>query len=116
MKISFEGRRAIVTGAGHGFGRAIARPSPRPAPRSWACDVNAEGLERRRENSSAGIARRRKVDVTDARAVSAFVAEAAGEGAVDILVNNAGGVRGQVGRPLEEITPQPNGRASSTST
>ena len=25
MNISFEGRRAIVTGAGHGFGRAIAK-------------------------------------------------------------------------------------------
>ena len=29
----------------------------------------------------------------------------AAAGAVDILVNNAGGVLGQVGRPLEEITP-----------
>ena len=25
MKISFEGKRAVVTGAGHGFGRAIAK-------------------------------------------------------------------------------------------
>lgn len=33
----------------------------------------------------------------------ALVAEA---GQIDILVNNAGGVLGQVGRPIEEITPQ----------
>ncbi len=32
-------------------------------------------------------------------------ATVAGIGPVDILVNNAGGVRGQVGRPLEDITP-----------
>src|SRR5579871_2425978 len=104
MKISFEGRRAIVTGAGHGFGRAIAGAFVEAGAAVWACDVNAEGLKATREL----IGRKcetRKVDVTDPKAVAAFVAEAAGEGAVDILVNNAGGVRGQVGRPLEQITP-----------
>ena len=35
---------------------------------------------------------------------AAFVAEAAGGAAIDMLVNNAGGVRGQVGRPIEEIS------------
>jgi 3-oxoacyl-[acyl-carrier protein] reductase len=104
MKISFEGRRAIVTGAGHGFGRAIAKAFVEAGAVVWACDVNEDGLTATR----ALIGRNcetRKVDVTDPKAVSAFVAEAAGEGAVDILVNNAGGVRGQVGRPLEQITP-----------
>jgi 3-oxoacyl-[acyl-carrier protein] reductase len=38
--------------------------------------------------------------------VDAFVAEAAAATArVDILVNNAGGLLGQVGRPLEDISP-----------
>jgi 3-oxoacyl-[acyl-carrier protein] reductase len=104
MKISFEGRRAIVTGAGHGFGRAIAKAFAETGAAVWACDVNAEGLKATRELIGRNC-ETRKVDVTDTRAVSAFVAEAAGEGAVDILVNNAGGVRGQVGRPLEQITP-----------
>jgi len=46
-------------------------------------------------------------DVRDRAAVDACVgAAAAATGRVDILVNNAGGVLGQVGRPLEEITPQ----------
>jgi 3-oxoacyl-[acyl-carrier protein] reductase len=37
--------------------------------------------------------------------VQAAVADIeAREGAIDILVNNAGGVRGQVGRPMEEIS------------
>jgi 3-oxoacyl-[acyl-carrier protein] reductase len=44
--------------------------------------------------------------VTDKRAVEAFVSDAsAASGRVDILVNDAGGVLGQVGRPLEEVTP-----------
>jgi 3-oxoacyl-[acyl-carrier protein] reductase len=44
--------------------------------------------------------------VRDKQGVDAFVAEAsAAAGCVHILVNNAGGVLGQLGRPLEEITP-----------
>jgi 3-oxoacyl-[acyl-carrier protein] reductase len=104
MKISFEGRRAVVTGAGHGFGRAIAKAFAETGAMVWACDVNAEGLKATRELVGRNC-ETRTVDVTDSKAVAAFVAEAAGEGAVDILVNNAGGVRGQVGRPLEQITP-----------
>ncbi len=49
----------------------------------------------------------RTVDVTDHAAVQAFVAQATASGEpVAVLVNNAGGVLGQVGRPLEEITPE----------
>ena len=48
----------------------------------------------------------RVVDVTDKPAVHAFAAEAAAQtDRIDILVNNAGGVLGQVGRPLENISP-----------
>ena len=104
MKISFEGKRAIVTGAGHGFGRAIAKAFADNGAQVWACDVNADGLK----ETKAIIGKNcetRTVNIADQSAVAAFVAEAAGKAAVDILVNNAGGVRGQVGRPIEEITP-----------
>lgn len=48
----------------------------------------------------------RRLDVTDRDAVRALVVEVErGHGPVSILVNCAGGVRGQVGRPLEQITP-----------
>ena len=54
--------------------------------------------------------------MSDRAAVFALAAEAASAtGRVDILVNNAGGVLGQVGRPLEEVTPE-QWQASSTST
>jgi 3-oxoacyl-[acyl-carrier protein] reductase len=41
------------------------------------------------------------LDATDSAAVQAFVAD---HGPFDVLVNNAGGVRGQTGRPLEEVS------------
>ncbi|MFE0753195.1 SDR family NAD(P)-dependent oxidoreductase [Inquilinus sp. NPDC058860] len=106
MTQDFTGRTVIVTGAAHGFGRAIAAAFAGRGARVWACDVLAEEL--------AGTGRLigaegavRTVDVTDRSAVQALVAEAeAASGAVDVLVNNAGGVLGQVGRPIEEIGPQ----------
>jgi len=104
MKISFEGKRAIVTGAGHGFGRAIAKAFAENGAAVWACDVNADGLKETQKIIGKNC-EVRTVNITDQPAVAAFVAEAAGKNAVDILVNNAGGVRGQVGRTIEEITP-----------
>ena len=104
MKISFESRRAVVTGAGHGFGRAIAKAFADAGAQVWACDINAEELKTTRELCGKAC-EVRTVDVARREAVAGFVAEAAGKGAIDILVNNAGGVRGQIGRPIEEINP-----------
>ena len=103
MNISFDGRRVIVTGAGHGFGRAIAKGFADAGAKVWACDLNAEGL-RETQALCGKECNVRTVDVGDRAAVQAFVAEAQGNDAIDVLVNNAGGVRGQVGRPIEEIS------------
>jgi 3-oxoacyl-[acyl-carrier protein] reductase len=100
MSLSLAGRTAIVTGAGHGFGRAIAETFVAAGAKVWACDVNGEGLAETAKRCGCAV---RTVDVGDRPAVEALVAEAGA--AVDILVNNAGGVLGQVGRPLEEISP-----------
>jgi 3-oxoacyl-[acyl-carrier protein] reductase len=104
MNLSLAGRTAIVTGAGHGFGRAIAETFVRAGARVWACDVNGEGLAETEKTCGPACAAR-TVDVGDRPAVEAFVAEAGAAAGIDILVNNAGGVLGQVGRPLEEIAP-----------
>jgi 3-oxoacyl-[acyl-carrier protein] reductase len=78
------GRVAIVTGTAHGIGSGIAT-----ALEAAGATVHGVDLD--------------TVDVTDAEQVDAFVAAV---GRVDILVNNAGGVRGQVGRPLEEVSEE----------
>jgi NAD(P)-dependent dehydrogenase (short-subunit alcohol dehydrogenase family) len=80
------GRTALVTGAGQGVGKGIAR-----ALAEQGADVVVNDLfaERAREVAAeiGGSARAVAFDVTDLAAVQAGFAEA---GAVDILVNNAG--------------------------
>jgi 3-oxoacyl-[acyl-carrier protein] reductase len=101
VNLDFSGRTAIVTGAAHGFGRAISQAFAARGARVWACDVIEEELAETRRLCGEAC-RTAIVDVRDKKAVERFVAEA---GAVHILVNNAGGVLGQVGRPLEQVTP-----------
>ena len=103
MNIGFDGRVAIVTGAAHGFGRAIALAFAARGARVFACDVLADEVG---ETAGLGGAIAAvTLDVGDREAVQAAVAKIDAEtGRIDVLVNNAGGVRGQVGRPLEEIS------------
>src|SRR5262245_58606752 len=106
MPFDFNGQFAIVTGAEHGFGRAIALALGRCGASVWAADGLEDEL-----NETAALARQEGLrceplvcDVTDSAAVGRLVAQVlAAAGQVDILVNNAGGVRGQVGRPVEEV-------------
>ncbi|MGH6928790.1 MAG: SDR family NAD(P)-dependent oxidoreductase [Dongiaceae bacterium] len=102
MNIGFDGRTAIVTGAGHGFGRAISQALAHAGAQVWACDLLSDELATTRELCGKGC-EVRTVDVRDRKAVDDFVAEAGRTAAIDVLVNNAGGVLGQVGRPMEEI-------------
>ena len=108
MNLDFSDKTVIVTGAAHGFGRAIAVAFAERGAQVWACDVLEEELReterlcRNTKGSGHGVI----TDVRDQVAVDACVAAATGaSGRVDILVNNAGGVLGQVGRPLELVTP-----------
>jgi 3-oxoacyl-[acyl-carrier protein] reductase len=107
VNVQFTDKAVIVTGAAHGFGRAIAIAFAERGANVWVCDVIEDELrETERFCAEVGRCAARVVDVTDKPAVHAFAAEAAAEtDRVDILVNNAGGVLGQVGRPLESISP-----------
>lgn len=78
MRLS--GKRALVTAAGQGIGRAIATAFLREGAATTAVDVDPEALR------SLDGACTRVVDVRDGAALAAL----AGEGDVDILVNAAG--------------------------
>ncbi|HWZ28284.1 MAG TPA: SDR family NAD(P)-dependent oxidoreductase [Gemmatimonadales bacterium] len=108
MNIGFKGKTVIVTGAAHGFGRAISLAFAERGASVWACDVVEDELNETRRLCQAvgGSCAVGMVDVRDREAVGRFVADASrGAGCVHVLVNNAGGVLGQVGRPLEDVTP-----------
>ncbi len=110
MEITFTGKVAIVTGGGHGFGRAIAHAFAARGAATWTCDVNAAALDvtlAEARPDKGGSLEVRTVDVTDRAAVGTFVDGAlAACGRIDILVNNAGGVCGQVGQPLENVAQE----------
>lgn len=103
MSDEFRGRTVLVTGAAHGFGRAIAGAFGMRGANVFVCDVVADELQETVQmlgDSGSGTI----VDVTDRFAVDAWVQSAIqATGRVDVLVNNAGGVLGQVGRPLEQV-------------
>lgn len=104
MNIGFDGQTVIVTGAGHGFGRAMAQSFMARGAQVYGCDVNAEGLaETARQTGCETVV----LDVGQREAVQAAVAKILSvTGRVDVLVNNAGGVCGQAGRPIEEISAE----------
>jgi 3-oxoacyl-[acyl-carrier protein] reductase len=90
--MALAGRVAVVTGAAHGIGAAIAT----------ALEVDGAKVHRVDKEPTAldGSA----VTAADLTAPAAVIDLFGAIGAVDILVNTAGGVVGQVGKPLEEVT------------
>ena len=104
MRVDLAGRTAVVTGAAHGLGRAIATALAGVGAEVIACDVLAGGLAETVALAGPSCTPR-PLDVTDEAAVAALFSDLVREGArVDVLVNNAGGVLGQVGRPIEEVS------------
>ena len=87
-----EGKRAIVTGAGRGIGRAIAEKFLAEGARLVVCDLVPERISATAATLSArGEAVPLAGDVTDPTFCEALVQTAAERlGGLDILVNNAG--------------------------
>ena len=102
MQIRFDNKTVAVTGAGHGFGRAIARRFASLGARVFATDVTAATVT---ETAAAGGITAQAVDLRDRAQAAAWIAgiERATGGAIDVLVNNAGGVAGQTNRPVEAV-------------
>lgn len=99
-----EGKRAIVTGGGSGFGAGIARRFAEEGARVIVADLNgdaARALAAELGDADLGV----KVDVSSAADV-ASLAETANRllGGVDIVVNNAG--VGHTPQPLDELSDE----------
>ena len=104
MKLDLTGRRAVVTGAAQGIGRSIVQALAQEGVQVAAFDIDGTGLQ---AATAAGAVLTHTVDLADRSAVHAAVQQTVDVlGGIDILVNCAGGVRGQVGRPLEDVVEQ----------
>lgn len=79
-----EGKKALVTAAAQGIGRAIAEKFAAEGASVLATDINMDVLSELDGKANIATAR---LDVTDAEAVKAVAAQA---GALDVLVNCAG--------------------------
>jgi NAD(P)-dependent dehydrogenase (short-subunit alcohol dehydrogenase family) len=98
-----ENTRAVVTGAGGGLGRAIARALGARRGRVLVSDINLDGAEEtaRLVTDAGGEARATRADVTSYDDVVRLAAEAERHfGGTDLLVNNAGV---GIGGPLDAI-------------
>ncbi|MFN3938287.1 MAG: SDR family oxidoreductase [Gemmobacter sp.] len=84
-----EGKTAIVTGAGSGFGAGIARRFAAEGARVMVADIN-EAAARAVADEIGGLACTVDVSRGDSVAAMAEAAASAFGGAPDILVNNAG--------------------------
>ena len=95
-----QGKTAIVTGAGSGFGAGIARIFAREGAHVMIADIN-EDAARAVAAEIGAIAH--AVDVADGASVAAMAAAARDAwGHIDILVNNAGITH--LPKPMEEVT------------
>jgi 3-oxoacyl-[acyl-carrier protein] reductase len=89
----FEHKCVVVTGAGSGFGEAIAGRFAREGASVVVADLNAESSTRvtAEINAAGGSACQKTVDVSEEDQVAVLMQTALDEyGRIDVLVNNAG--------------------------
>ncbi|KJR47154.1 3-oxoacyl-[acyl-carrier protein] reductase [Desulfosporosinus sp. I2] len=99
--MDFVGKVCIVTGAAHGFGRAICSELARRGAQVYGWDVIANELEEtkvlgQKVADKGGQVQVRVVDITAEEQVQTATQEVfQGEGRLDVLINNAGGSSGR---------------------
>jgi 3-oxoacyl-[acyl-carrier protein] reductase len=100
MDLRLDGQVFAVTGAAQGIGAAIARELAAAGAQVTAVDIDAGGMA---PLAAEGMSVHAADLGTRAGAGAAMAEVIARHGRIDGLVTSAGGVRGQVGRPIEEI-------------
>lgn len=101
MRLSFDSRVVLVTGAAQGIGRAIGCAFRESGAVVHLADIDGPGVERSAAELSAAA---HVVDLSDKAAATRIVDNILErEGRLDVMALAAGGVRGQVGRPIETV-------------
>ena len=87
MSIDLQGRRAVVTGAASGFGKAITAALIQRGATVVATDVNDEGLAQLAGEIGSDALRTQRLDVGDATAWASLITDL---GPFDLALLNAG--------------------------
>jgi 3-oxoacyl-[acyl-carrier protein] reductase len=91
VRMKFSNKVVVVTGAGQGMGRAIARTFAKEGASVIAVDINQDAATETISEGGAGKSIARALNVGDSAAVKKLFAEIDSlYGKVDVLVNNAG--------------------------
>ncbi|WP_108482380.1 SDR family NAD(P)-dependent oxidoreductase [Oceaniglobus ichthyenteri] len=101
MHLSFEGKTFAVTGAAQGIGAAIVETLAHSGATVAAIDIDRDGMTPLTALPHVTL---HAGDLGHRDAALALCAEVTDRhGTIDGLITAAGGVRGQIGRPLEQI-------------
>ena len=106
MDLQLNGKRAVVTGAASGIGRATAIALAAEGVHTVLADINDAGQQTATDIADAGgVAHFIQTDTTDAKAVQAMVDAAVTTfGGLDIAVNNVGIPQNEA--PVHETTEE----------
>lgn len=98
----FSDRVVLITGAAQGIGAAIAESFVEAGADVHLADIDREGVNKTAEDLGTDS---HALDLSNRRATAVLVDHINDQrGRLDILVHAAGGVRGQTGRPIEDIS------------
>jgi NAD(P)-dependent dehydrogenase (short-subunit alcohol dehydrogenase family) len=92
LPLSFDGRRALVTGAASGIGRATSLELARRGARLDLVDIDADGIEEtaRAVRALGHAATTQVVDMSQSAEVDDLARRVLRDDGIDVLVNNAG--------------------------